>query len=82
MRSMKSYRLLTPVLFAFFLTCSSAQAQTYTVLHTFAGAPKDGQWPLGILVRDAAGNLYGTTQEGGSGTCGQLSCGTVFELTP
>lgn len=80
MRSMKSYEFLTPVLFAFLLTCASAPAQTYKVLHTFAGAPKDGQWPLGILVRDAAGNLYGTTELGGSGTCGQFSCGTVFML--
>jgi uncharacterized repeat protein (TIGR03803 family) len=29
------------------------------------------------LIFDAAGNLYGTTSEGGA-----YSCGTVFELTP
>lgn len=80
MRSMKSSRFLAPVLFAFFLTCASAQAQTYKVLHTFTGAPKDGQFPAGTLVRDIAGNLYGTTELGGSGTCGQFTCGTVFML--
>jgi uncharacterized repeat protein (TIGR03803 family) len=80
MHPIKSYKFLAPVLFALLLTCASlpTQAQTYKVLHTFTGAPKDGQWPLGTLVRDAAGNLYGTTQEGGSGMCGQFSCGTVF----
>jgi uncharacterized repeat protein (TIGR03803 family) len=57
-----------------------AQAQTYTVLHTFTGAPKDGEAPLGALVRDAAGNLYGVTNLGGSGICGNFSCGTVFML--
>jgi uncharacterized repeat protein (TIGR03803 family) len=78
----KPWKFLSPVLFAFFFACISAPApaQTYTVLHTFAGSPKDGQWPLGVLVRDAAGNLYGTTEDGGSGTCGQFSCGTVFML--
>lgn len=80
MRPMKPCKFLIPVLLVFFVTCTSAPAQTYTVLHTFAGVPKDGQWPFGILLRDAAGNLYGTTEEGGSGTCGQFSCGTVFAL--
>jgi uncharacterized repeat protein (TIGR03803 family) len=34
-------------------------------------------------VRDAAGNLYGTTQYGGvtSSACG-IGCGTVFKLDP
>lgn len=33
------------------------------------------------LVLDAAGNLYGTTQFGGSSSCDYESCGVVFELT-
>ena len=37
-----------------------AQAQTFTLLHTFSGAP-DGSGPNGALLLDAAGNLYGTT---------------------
>jgi uncharacterized repeat protein (TIGR03803 family) len=45
-----------------------------TVLHTFAGPPTDGNAPTGGVVRDAAGNLYGTTQQGGSGY------GLVFKL--
>lgn len=54
----------------------------YTVLHTFTGGTSDGARPLASLVRDSAGNLYGTTWEGGSKGCGQVGCGTVFKLDP
>jgi len=37
----------------------------YSVLYTFAGGP-DGRNPLGVVVLDAAGNLYGTTEYGGT----------------
>jgi uncharacterized repeat protein (TIGR03803 family) len=55
---------------------SPAQAQNYpvTVLYTFSGET-DGGTPYAGLVRDAQGNLYGTT--GGGGT---LGVGTVFKL--
>jgi uncharacterized repeat protein (TIGR03803 family) len=61
-----------------------------TVLYSFKGG-SDGALPFqlgdGRLVRDAAGNLYGTTLEGGSGPCtGRnqvvVGCGTVFKLDP
>jgi hypothetical protein len=45
-------------------TIQSARAQTFTVLYTFTGAP-DGANPVAGLVRDAAGNFYGTTQQRG-----------------
>jgi uncharacterized repeat protein (TIGR03803 family) len=47
------------------------------VLHSFAGGV-DGSGPLGNLIFDASGNIYGTTSEGGAG----CSCGTIFKLTP
>jgi uncharacterized repeat protein (TIGR03803 family) len=53
---------------------------TKTVLHNF-GNGKDGQEPFAGLVFDPAGNLYGTTLGGGSGSC-TGGCGTVFEITP
>jgi uncharacterized repeat protein (TIGR03803 family) len=59
------------------LSCA-AQAQTFTVLHTFNG--KDGASPLGQLSFDSAGNLYGTTSLGGRGVCLGNGCGTVFRL--
>lgn len=50
-----------------------------TVLHRFTGG-SDGGNPLGALVLDSAGNLYGTTLLGGSTTEGGY--GVVFEITP
>jgi uncharacterized repeat protein (TIGR03803 family) len=61
---------------------------TETILHSFTynhGA--DGIYPYAGLVFDAAGNLYGTTLNGGGGYCTDSEgyrdgCGTVFELSP
>ena len=53
-----------------------------SVLHSFQGTP-DGANPKSALVRDSAGNLYGTTVYGGnnSNACGgQIGCGTVFKI--
>jgi uncharacterized repeat protein (TIGR03803 family) len=52
-----------------------------TVLHTFNGG-LDGANPSSVLTFDAQGNIYGTTQNGGSAECGGTGCGTVFELSP
>ena len=54
----------------------------YTVLHAFKGG-EDGAGPL-ALIRDEAGNLYGTTVEGGDLACPDdpYGCGTVFKLDP
>jgi len=57
-----------------------------TVIHNFTGSP-DGASPTATLLRDSAGNLYGTTNSGGlTGICSWEGtgdgCGTVFELTP
>lgn len=55
-----------------------AQAQTYTVLHDFTAAP-DGALPNPI-IRDAHGNLFGTTKDGGLPSCGLGTCGTVYKI--
>ena len=52
---------------------ATAQTQTLTVLHTFTGLP-DGARPLGRLLLDPAGNLYGTTTIGGT-----IGYGSVFK---
>ena len=51
-----------------------------TVLYNFTGL-SDGKFPEGDLIFDQAGNLYGTTAEGGGGSCSG-GCGVVFDLTP
>lgn len=51
---------------------------TETVLHSFNFDGIDGFRPYSSLVRDAAGNLYGTTNIGGA--YGVYGFGTVFEL--
>ena len=47
---------------------------TETVLYSFAGQP-DAQYPEAGLIRDALGNLYGTTAAGGV-----YGLGTVFKF--
>jgi len=47
------------------------------------GGSIDGATPNQGLVSDSSGNLYGTTEEGGSVPCATgYGCGTVFELSP
>ena len=48
-----------------------------TVLYSFAGGT-DGANPIAGVVRDNAGNIYGTTPVGGSPVC---QCGTVFKVS-
>ncbi len=59
----------------FELSRTTGGAWTETILWTFANG--GGSNPYGGLIFDSAGNLYGTTVRGGSGTYG-----TVFELSP
>ena len=71
----KSTRFIHVLLFA--LNCLAAsgtvQAATETILHTFGYFP-NGITPCGTMIFDAAGNLYGTTYQGGA-----ANMGVVFE---
>jgi hypothetical protein len=52
------------------------------VVYSFQGIP-DGSAPIGAVVFDKQGNLYGATQDGGSSSCHSANeCGTVFQLAP
>lgn len=53
-----------------------------TMVHLFNENGTDGFGPLGGVIVDSAGNLYGTTVYGGTGTCFSIGCGTVYELSP
>jgi uncharacterized repeat protein (TIGR03803 family) len=60
------------------LLSPAAQAQTFSVIHTFTGSGGDGAAPeAGVTIR--AGSLYGTTVYGGNG--GAYGPGTVYQMT-
>jgi hypothetical protein len=58
-----------------------------TTLRRFSGGA-DGGLPHGALLVDSSGALYGTTFQGGTGSCtggipaAVIGCGTVYRLTP
>ena len=64
---------------ASFLHGGGASAYTLKTLYNFCAAANcaDGSEPSGPLVRDEAGNLFGTASAGGAN-----DGGTVFELAP
>jgi uncharacterized repeat protein (TIGR03803 family) len=72
--------LLVSLLVSFsMIAARPAEAQTETVLYNFCSQPNcnDGQVADSLLTRDPAGNLYGTTEFGGTS-----GAGAVFELSP
>jgi uncharacterized repeat protein (TIGR03803 family) len=69
----------------FKLTPRTGGGWSERVLHSFNNNRRDGTDPSVDLIFDSAGNLYGTTYYGGSGTCNDgvgMGCGSVFEITP
>jgi hypothetical protein len=55
------------IFIALLIPSADASAQTYSVVHYFAGA--DGAGPAGRLVFDSDGNLYGSASELGTVNC-------------
>ena len=71
--------------FSFVAQARAQQLYNLDVLHRFCLSANcaDGADPLGVLIRDAAGNLYGTTQQGGNfnSLCSfGNGCGVVFKV--
>jgi uncharacterized repeat protein (TIGR03803 family) len=66
--------------FATLAAFDAVYAGNISRLHSFSGG-SDGYYPQAGLIRDGSGNLYGTTEYGGSGCYGGI-CGTVFKLAP
>jgi len=63
-------------------TAPSASAASFQSLYSFSGGA-DGSNPLGRLVMDPSGKLYGTTLSGGSGSgFDGIAAGTVFQFDP
>jgi uncharacterized repeat protein (TIGR03803 family) len=62
---------------AFKLTPTSSGQWTETIIHAFPAGTGDGWEPGSGLTQDAAGNLYGTTLDGGT----NHGYGTVYKLT-
>jgi len=67
----------------FKLTPASGGGWLYRQIYRFKGG-SDGERPLGGVVIDATGDVYGTTDLGGAGQCysNYPGCGTVFKLSP
>ena len=67
-----------------FQLARSQSGWTYTLLNSFSGSP-DGDSPVTGVTLDSAGNVYGTTLAGGTGSgsgCGNGGCGTAYEVSP
>lgn len=57
-----------------------SRAQTFTTLYSFTGS-SGGIGPFAGVVLDPAGNVYGTTVEGGEPNCGAPGgCGVVYKI--
>ncbi|MGA3214002.1 MAG: choice-of-anchor tandem repeat GloVer-containing protein, partial [Terriglobales bacterium] len=64
----------------FMLTPAASGPWTETVLYAFSGGA-DGGEPMGNVIFDASGDLYGTAENGGVSDC-DGTCGVVFKLAP
>jgi uncharacterized repeat protein (TIGR03803 family) len=70
--------------FVYKLSPTSGGTWKKTNLYEFTGG-SDGGVPVGNLAIDAKGNLYGVTEQGGTGGCDTVlggGCGVVFRVSP
>jgi uncharacterized repeat protein (TIGR03803 family) len=74
-KAIKTVFSLTVLLVFGAIVVQSVQAGTFKTLYNFT-KQGDGGYPYAGVVPDIAGNLYGTTYDGGSGF------GVVFKVTP
>jgi uncharacterized repeat protein (TIGR03803 family) len=72
LRQMSTTVLASVILLPAVMATRPAQAQTFTVLHTFTDKPDGATPPEEGLVLDAAGKLYGITANGGANGAGSL----------
>lgn len=82
-RQSRHWLVLHVVAIAILAMSAKSAAQTFQVLHSFGG-PGDGFSPewAGVTF-DTRGNLYGTTFDGGTGSCDlTFGCGTIYQMTP
>ncbi|HEY1707049.1 MAG TPA: choice-of-anchor tandem repeat GloVer-containing protein [Rhizomicrobium sp.] len=76
MKYFSTWAILAGMLIASFAVATPAEAVKLRTLYSFTGST-DGSEPYASVIRDSAGNLYGTTQ--GGGVYGR---GVVFRVTP
>jgi hypothetical protein len=79
-------RIRIYLLFAVALALSipASAAWKEQVLYSFQGGTNDGSLPVGGVVFDKQGNIYGALQGYGSGSCTPIGndCGAVYQLSP
>jgi hypothetical protein len=61
------------------LSPNGAGGYTEKTIFEFNGT--NGREPLGVLVLDSAGNIYGTTNTGGQCAAESVGCGLAYQLT-
>ena len=69
--------LFASLLFFFAVLSQPAHSQTYKIIYNFTGQGSDGATPYGGPTLDSLGNLYGTTNLGGT-----YGSGSVYRLSP
>ena len=73
---MATRHTLSLALLAWGIALPRMNADSFQIMHDFGGSPS-GTEPLAGLIRDAAGNLYGTAEYGGDD-----NSGVVFRISP